>query len=66
MVLMVEEGMVVHGLAGYFESVLYDDVRIYQPALTHAGNVHWFPIFFPSQTPPSSMPQRTSRWTFED
>jgi protein arginine N-methyltransferase 5 len=48
---MVEEGMVVHGLAGYFESVLYSDVRIYQPVLTHAGNVQLVPNLLPISDP---------------
>ena len=43
--------MVVHGLAGYFESVLYGDVRIYQPALTHAGNVQLVPNLLPIPDP---------------
>ena len=43
--------MVVHGLAGYFESVLYSDVRIYQPALTHAGNVQLVPNLLPLPDP---------------
>jgi len=43
--------MVVHGLAGYFESVLYGDVRIYQPALTHAGNVQLVPNLLPLPDP---------------
>ena len=42
-----EEGILVHGLVGYFESVLYGDVRIYQPALTHAGNVQLVPNLLP-------------------
>ena len=49
--MMVEEGMVVHGLAGYFESVLYGDVRIYQPVLTHAGNVQLVPNLLPLPDP---------------
>ena len=43
--------MVVHGLAGYFESVLYGDVRIYQPALTHTGNVQLVPNLLPLPDP---------------
>ena len=33
----------IHRLVGYFESVLYGDVRIYQPALTHTGNIQLIP-----------------------
>ena len=43
--------MVVHGLAGYFESVFYGDVRIYQPVLTHAGNVQLVPNLLPLSDP---------------
>jgi type II protein arginine methyltransferase len=50
-VLTVEEGIVVHGLAGYFESVLYGDVEIYQPALTHTGNVQLLPNLLPLPDP---------------
>ena len=41
----------VHGLVGYFESVLYGDMRIYQPALTHAGNVQLVPNLLPLPDP---------------
>src|SRR5205085_11386631 len=50
-VLMVEEGMIVHGLVGYFESLLYGNVRIYQPALTHTGNIQLVPNFLPLPDP---------------
>ena len=48
---MVEEGMMVHRLVGYFESVLYSDVRIYQPALTHTGNIQLIPNLLPLPDP---------------
>ena len=48
---MIEEGMMVHGLVGYFESVLYGDVRIYQPALTHTGNFQLVPNLLPLPDP---------------
>ena len=43
--------MIVHGLVGYFESVLYGDVRIYQPTLTHTGNIQLVPNFLPLPDP---------------
>jgi protein arginine N-methyltransferase 5 len=45
-------GALLHGFAGYFDSVLYKDVHlsIYPP--THTPNMFsWFPIFFPLRTP---------------
>ncbi|RUO96262.1 PRMT5 arginine-N-methyltransferase-domain-containing protein, partial [Jimgerdemannia flammicorona] len=44
--------MTVHGVAGYFESVLYDDVIISIHPNTHSpGMFSWFPIFFPLRAP---------------
>ena len=48
---MVEERIMVHRLVGYFESVLYGDVRIYQPALTHTGNIQLVPNLLPLPDP---------------
>ena len=48
---MIEEGMMVYRLVGYFESVLCCDVRIYQPALTHTGNIQLVPNFLPLPDP---------------
>ncbi|KAI9011953.1 PRMT5 arginine-N-methyltransferase-domain-containing protein [Phycomyces nitens] len=48
----VKNGMVMHGLAGYFESVLYKDVMISIHPETHSpGMFSWFPIFFPVKVP---------------
>ncbi|KAI8339390.1 PRMT5 arginine-N-methyltransferase-domain-containing protein [Chlamydoabsidia padenii] len=48
----VEKSMTMHGLAGYFESVLYKDVMISIHPDTHSpGMFSWFPIFFPIRTP---------------
>ncbi|CAO3675991.1 unnamed protein product [Umbelopsis ramanniana] len=42
----------MHGIAGYFDSVLYKDVMISIHPETHSpGMFSWFPIFFPLQTP---------------
>ncbi|CAO3683062.1 unnamed protein product [Umbelopsis vinacea] len=46
------ENMTMHGIAGYFESVLYKDVMISIHPKTHSpGMFSWFPIFFPLRTP---------------
>ncbi|KAI9832296.1 MAG: hypothetical protein M1819_004474 [Sarea resinae] len=46
---------VCHGLAGYFETVLYDDVELSTNPNTMASKsrdmISWFPIFFPLKTP---------------
>ncbi|KAG0166963.1 Protein arginine N-methyltransferase 5 [Apophysomyces sp. BC1034] len=47
-----QHDMTMHGLAGYFESVLYKDVMISIHPDTHSpGMFSWFPIFFPIRTP---------------
>lgn len=44
-----------HGLAGYFEAVLYDDVELSTHPLTMGGKsrdmMSWFPIYFPLKNP---------------
>jgi protein arginine N-methyltransferase 5 len=48
------ESGVLHGLAGYFDSVLYGDTMIsIQPETLDVspGMFSWFPIFFPLRTP---------------
>ncbi|CAO3628358.1 unnamed protein product [Cunninghamella echinulata] len=48
----VDTTMTMHGIAGYFESVLYEDVIISIHPDTHSpGMFSWFPIFFPIKTP---------------
>ncbi|KAI8980873.1 PRMT5 arginine-N-methyltransferase-domain-containing protein [Pilobolus umbonatus] len=48
----VDHDTVMHGIAGYFESVLYKDVMISIRPETHSpGMFSWFPIFFPIRTP---------------
>jgi len=42
----------LHGVAGYFETVLYKDVIMSILPATHSeGMFSWFPIFFPLKTP---------------
>ncbi len=39
---------VLHGIAGYFESQLFDDVLMSIHPATHSeGMFSWFPIYFP-------------------
>ncbi|KAF9156598.1 hypothetical protein DFQ26_009296, partial [Actinomortierella ambigua] len=43
---------IIHGIAGYFESVLYKDVTLSINPQTHSpGMFSWFPIYFPVKTP---------------
>eukprot|EP00795_Rhopilema_esculentum_P001486 gene1486-15920_t len=43
---------VIHGIAGYFDAVLYKDVMISIHPKTHSeGMFSWFPIFFPIKNP---------------
>ncbi|KAF9984695.1 hypothetical protein BGZ75_003734 [Mortierella antarctica] len=47
-----ETSGMVHGVAGYFESVLYKDVMLSINPATHSpGMFSWFPIYFPIKTP---------------
>ncbi|KAK3813283.1 MAG: PRMT5 arginine-N-methyltransferase-domain-containing protein [Benniella sp.] len=47
-----ETSGMIHGVAGYFESVLYKDVMLSINPATHSpGMFSWFPIFFPIRTP---------------
>lgn len=42
----------MHGFAGYFETVLFDDVTLSTHPETHTpGMFSWFPIFFPLMAP---------------
>lgn len=48
----VSETNIIHGFAGYFESVLYNDVKIsINPETFSEGMFSWFPIYFPIATP---------------
>ncbi|KAI8350689.1 PRMT5 arginine-N-methyltransferase-domain-containing protein [Mortierella sp. GBAus27b] len=47
-----ETGGMIHGVAGYFESILYKDVIMSINPATHSpGMFSWFPIYFPIKTP---------------
>ncbi|KAF9097028.1 hypothetical protein BGX23_009946 [Mortierella sp. AD031] len=47
-----ETSGMIHGVAGYFESVLYKDVMLSINPATHSpGMFSWFPIYFPVKTP---------------
>ncbi|KAF9304184.1 hypothetical protein BGZ74_002171 [Mortierella antarctica] len=47
-----ENSGMLHGVAGYFESVLYKDVMLSINPETHSpGMFSWFPIYFPVKTP---------------
>ncbi|KAF9179489.1 hypothetical protein BGZ50_006880 [Haplosporangium sp. Z 11] len=47
-----ETSGMLHGVAGYFESILYKDVMISINPETHSpGMFSWFPIYFPIKTP---------------
>ncbi|KAF9417892.1 Protein arginine N-methyltransferase 5 [Podila epigama] len=47
-----ETSGMLHGVAGYFESVLYKDVMLSINPETHSpGMFSWFPIYFPVKTP---------------
>lgn len=48
---MTETNM-VHGFAGYFEAVLYKDIKLsINPTTASEGMFSWFPIFFPVSNP---------------
>mmetsp|Transcript_44642 Transcript_44642/g.95967 ORF Transcript_44642/g.95967 Transcript_44642/m.95967 type:complete len:665 (-) Transcript_44642:96-2090(-) len=48
----VQEDTLVHGFAGYFDCVLYGDVRMsIHPDTYSKGMFSWFPMFFPLQVP---------------
>lgn len=39
---------VLHGFTGYFDTILYKDIRLSIEPFSHSkGMVSWFPIFFP-------------------
>lgn len=42
----------IHGFAGYFDTILYKDVKLSIVPETHSkGMISWFPIFFPLKEP---------------
>uniref|UniRef100_G3MLH5 Protein arginine N-methyltransferase n=2 Tax=Amblyomma TaxID=6942 RepID=G3MLH5_AMBMU len=48
----VDDNCIVHGFAGYFDTVLYKDITLSIRPDTHSpGMFSWFPIFFPLKEP---------------
>lgn len=48
----VECSTMVHGIAGYFDTVLFNEVNLSINPATHSdGMFSWFPVYFPIQTP---------------
>ncbi|KAI8615544.1 PRMT5 arginine-N-methyltransferase-domain-containing protein [Chytriomyces sp. MP71] len=48
----VKEDVLLHGIAGYFESVLYRHIQLSINPATHSPDMSsWFPIFFPLAVP---------------
>lgn len=48
----IDQDFVCHGFAGYFETVLYKDIRLSINPSTHSkGMFSWFPIYFPILIP---------------
>ncbi|KAJ2015520.1 hypothetical protein GGI14_004225 [Coemansia sp. S680] len=48
----VQASSLVHGLAGYFDAVLYDNVELSIRPDTHTEDMHsWFPMYFPIKQP---------------
>lgn len=48
----IKQDAVLHGFAGYFDTILYDNVTLSIHPDTHSpGMFSWFPILFPIKTP---------------
>ncbi|XP_071958231.1 protein arginine N-methyltransferase 5-like [Antedon mediterranea] len=48
----ISESAVLHGFAGYFDTVLYADIKLStEPSTYSDGMFSWFPIFFPIKEP---------------
>jgi len=45
-----KDTQIIHGVAGYFDSILYGDVKMSILPNEKSENMHysWFPIYFPS------------------
>lgn len=44
----INQECVLHGFSGYFDTILYKDVKLSIVPETHSqGMFSWFPIFFP-------------------
>lgn len=49
---IADQSSVIHGLAGYFDTVLLEDVMLSINPTTHSdGMFSWFPIYFPIRQP---------------
>lgn len=49
---VITQDSLMHGMAGYFDAVLYSSVTISTNPATHSpGMFSWFPIYFPFKTP---------------
>lgn len=56
----VAEPTMMHGFAGYFETVLYGDVKLsINPETFSEGMFSWFPLYFPLATPVYCSPGET-------
>ncbi|XP_062607204.1 protein arginine N-methyltransferase 5-like [Saccostrea cucullata] len=48
----INQDAIIHGFAGYFDTVLYDNITLSIHPETHSpGMFSWFPILFPIKTP---------------
>jgi protein arginine N-methyltransferase 5 len=48
----IQESATMHGFAGYFDSLLFDDVHIsINPKTFTTGMFSWFPLYFPLREP---------------
>ncbi|TPX49281.1 hypothetical protein SeMB42_g02677 [Synchytrium endobioticum] len=48
----IERNALMHGIAGYFETTLYKNVKLsIRPQTYSTGMLSWFPIFFPLKNP---------------
>nr|CAG8442217.1 14819_t:CDS:10 [Entrophospora candida] len=48
----ISSNSILHGIAGYFESILYKNIVMsINPSTYSEGMFSWFPIFFPLKTP---------------
>ncbi|KAJ3126682.1 Protein arginine N-methyltransferase 5 [Nowakowskiella sp. JEL0407] len=66
----VRSDSLMHGIAGYFESVLYNDVILSINPKTHSTDMFsWFPLFFPIKHPlfiPSGSQVQINLWRCGD
>ncbi|RKP11211.1 protein arginine N-methyltransferase 5 [Thamnocephalis sphaerospora] len=69
-VFTLAQSATIHGIAGYFDTVLYKDVTLsIHPATFSEGMFSWFPIYFPFKTPiyaPAGSKIETHFWRLTD